>query len=55
MSHDTPRSRERQRLELEEALRDQTERVARDDSDWSLYFPGDPRPHIPWWRRVLKI
>lgn len=40
---------------LNAALFDQAERIARNDPDWGLYLPGDPRPRIPWWRRVLKL
>lgn len=53
--------KERWRKEVEkfraenEAFRDWADRVARDDPDWGLYMPGEPRPVLPWWRRVLKI
>ena len=46
----------RERLRIErEAIADWAERVARNDPDWGIYFPGDPRPHIPRWRRILKL
>lgn len=38
-----------------EALKDFVDRVARGDPDLGLYYPGDARPHMPWWRRLLKI
>ena len=41
--------------ELNEALLDMAGRVARNDPDWGIYFPGDARPHIPRWRRLLKL
>lgn len=39
----------------EAAWDDWAERVARDDPDWNLYLPGDERPKLPWWRRLLKL
>jgi len=46
----------REYLRIEnEAIADWAERVARNDPDWGIYFPGDPRPHIPRWRRILKL
>jgi hypothetical protein len=45
--------------ELEEARRrereDWLDRITRNDPDWDLYEPGQPRRHLPWWRRVLKV
>jgi hypothetical protein len=37
------------------AYLDMADRVARNDPDWGYYEEGDPRPHFPWWRRLLKI
>lgn len=37
------------------AWMDFLDRMERDDADYGFYYPGDPRPHIPWWRRVLKL
>jgi hypothetical protein len=46
----------REQLRIErEAIEDWADRVARNDPDWGLYFPGDARPHIPRWRRILKL
>lgn len=34
---------------------DWADRVARNDPDWNFYMPGEPRPRMPWWRRVLRL
>lgn len=48
---------ERRRRDLRERLawRDFLARAARGDADYGFYYPGDPRPHIAWWRRLLKL
>lgn len=37
------------------AWKDNLRRAAKGDPDWGFYYPGDPRPHVAWWRRLLKI
>lgn len=45
-----------ERFEAESrAFRDMADRVARDDPDWGYYLEGQPRPRLPWWRRVLHL
>lgn len=38
-----------------EAYLDALDRIARDDPDWGVYFEGEVRPRLPWWRRLLKL
>lgn len=51
---DRERLKERLRVETG-AWNDQAIRVARNDPEWRRYFPGDPRPRFPCWRRLLKL
>lgn len=37
------------------AIEDHMDRVARDDPDWNIYWEGEERPKLPWWRRLLRI
>lgn len=37
------------------AWRDFMDRAHRGDADYGFYYPGEPRPHIAWWRRLLKL
>lgn len=41
--------------EEQAAWDDWADRVARNYPDWNFYMPGEPRPHIRWWRRVLRL
>ncbi|HEV8359727.1 MAG TPA: hypothetical protein VGR28_04645 [Candidatus Thermoplasmatota archaeon] len=37
------------------ALEAWSDRVARDHPDWEIYWPGETRIELPWWRRRLKL
>ncbi|HET6317267.1 MAG TPA: hypothetical protein VFG86_12470 [Chloroflexota bacterium] len=51
MAHPARKSRD----DWKQAFEDYGERVARNDPDWGLYFPGDPRPVRTWWQRLFFI
>lgn len=36
------------------AMLDHIDRVARNHPDWGLYYEGDERPKIPWWKHLLR-
>lgn len=38
-----------------EALVEWSHRVERLDPDWRIYWPGETRRTMPWWRRLLKL